>query len=73
LSKSSDQEVIALLRSALDALGYQEGETNRGDAALTTARTALVMLAASLIGAVQMDEDELRGIIEPKIGPSTLQ
>lgn len=62
-----------MLRSALDALGYQEGETNRGDAALTTARSALMMLTASLIGAIQMDENELRGVIEPKIEPSPRQ
>ncbi len=57
----------------MDVLGYQEGETNRGDAALTTARSALMMLTASLIGAVQMDEDELRGVIEPRIEPSPQQ
>jgi hypothetical protein len=57
----------------MDALGYQEGETNRGDTALTTARTALVMLAASLTGAIQMDENELRGVIEPRIEPSPRQ
>ena len=62
-----------MLRSAMDALGYQEGETNRGDAALTTARSALMMLTASLIGAVQLNEDELRGVIEPKIEPSLRQ
>lgn len=62
-----------MLRSAMDVLGYQEGETNRGDAALTTARSALMMLTASLIGAVQMDEDELRGVIEPRIEPSPRQ
>lgn len=62
-----------MLRSAMDALGYQEGETNRGDAALTTARSALMMLTASLIGAIQLDENELRGVIEPKHDPSPLQ
>lgn len=62
-----------MLRSAMDALGYQEGETNRGDTALTTARSALMMLTASLTGAMQLNEDELRGVIEPRIEPSPRQ
>lgn len=62
-----------LLKIALDALGDLNGETARANTALTTARTALAMLALSLAGAMAMNEAELRGVIEPRIDPSTLQ
>lgn len=64
---------MTLLKTAVQALGEARGETARADTAMTTARTALAMLALSLSGAIQMDEDDLRGVIEPTIAPSTRQ
>lgn len=46
--KISDDEVQRRLRAASDALGVEAGETVAGDTALTTARVALVHLAAAL-------------------------
>jgi hypothetical protein len=66
----SDDEVLALLKMALAALGEAAGETTRANTALITARTALAMLALSLAGAVSLSEDDLRGVIEPVIEPS---
>jgi len=61
------------LRAAHKALGEESGATIRADTAITTARTALSMLILSLAGAMHLNEDNLRGVIEPKIDPSTLQ
>jgi hypothetical protein len=71
--KLSDDQAMALLRTALAALGEESAETARADTALGTARTALAMLLSSLAGAVSMGEDDLRGVIEPEHDPSTLQ
>jgi hypothetical protein len=71
--KLSDDDVLILLKMALDALGGGSASTIRADTALTTARTALAMLALSLKGAIALNEEELRGVIEPRIEPSPRQ
>jgi hypothetical protein len=71
--KLSDDEALRLLKMALGCLGELDGETARADTALKTARAALAMLTLSLSGAISLDEDELRGVIEPTHDPSTRQ
>lgn len=61
------------MKTALDKLGTHEGETSRGDTAMKTARSALTMLILSLTGAIDLNEDGLRGLIEPRIEPSPRQ
>lgn len=61
------------MKEALTLLGVSEGDTARGDTAMKTARSALTMLILSLSGAIKLQEDELRGLIEPRIAPSTRQ
>lgn len=59
----TDDEAHARLVAAAEALGYAPGLTTRANTALTTARTALVMLQLGLVKA-QDDDAALRDAIE---------
>lgn len=69
----SEEDALRLLSKALAVLGDERFESARADTALTTARLALSVLAASLTNAIEQNEEELRGVIEPRIEPSTVQ
>lgn len=66
----SETAAINLMKSALETLGQSAGVNARTYTALSTARSALAILIFSLVNAVEMNEDELRGVIEPSHAPS---
>lgn len=61
----SDDEALARLAAASEALGEEGGATVRGHTALTTARAAVSMLMLGLEQAIDEDADEVRGVAPP--------
>ena len=58
----SDDQALARLAAASEALGEEPGATVRGNTALTTARAAMSMLILGLEQAIEEDADEVSGV-----------
>jgi hypothetical protein len=61
----SDNEVYDRLHAALGALGSDNGQTTRGDSALTVARRSLVALQLALVMAQEAESDRLGCVVSP--------